>query len=411
MKPCFLRCFDVIIIKRIVKRIFSRIADLMEGAVIMIYEIRHFDTVLIRFSADSGAERNIRLIWVNDEKKGLIPLDLPELSADGVDTWIRHRTLPKNRAYVSNLLSTMGLSINRPLDVIRVSKGLSLNDCYWVVEEGFSGSFAQYNLYENRFSRVLGQIAFIGYGSSGAVVSSSPEFTTNGMLPKCWRRDHGVIRLYKGGTEGASNTGNEPYSEFYASAVAQLIGVNAVPYNLSKWKGKLCSTCELFTSKELSYVPVGRIVHTGGMAAVRAFYASLGEPFVRALHEMIVFDAVIFNTDRHFGNFGFLVNSRTNEIVAPAPLFDHGNALFNLAGQDALQSEQAMLQYARTLLPCVYDDFVEEAKKVITHEQKNELRKLLNVRLKRHSAYNLDKKRLTLIEKMIRLRAAELIGD
>ena len=81
---------------------------------------------------------------------------------------------------------------------------------------------------------------------------SSPEFTTNGMLPKCWRRVSGKVYLYKDGTEGASNTGFEPYSEFYAAQVAQAMGINAIPYNLSKWKGRLCSTCELFTSKDVS---------------------------------------------------------------------------------------------------------------------------------------------------------------
>ena len=54
-----------------------------------------------------------------------------------------------------------------------------------VVEEGFEGSFSQYNLYENRFGRVLGLIAFTGYGSSVRTsLASCPEFTTNGMLPK-----------------------------------------------------------------------------------------------------------------------------------------------------------------------------------------------------------------------------------
>ena len=79
---------------------------------------------------------------------------------------------------------------------------------------------------------------------------SSPEFTTNGMLPKCWRRVSGKVYLYKGGTEGASNTGFEAYSEFYAAQVAQAMGINAIPYNLSKWKGRLCSTCELFAGKD-----------------------------------------------------------------------------------------------------------------------------------------------------------------
>ena len=124
---------------------------------------------------------------------------------------------------------------------------------------------------------------------------------------------------------------------------------------------------------------------------------------------MIVLDALIFNTDRHFGNFGFLVDNRTNQIVAPAPLFDHGNALFNFAGQDDLSSDEALKAYADTLLPCVYDDFVASAKKVLTPAHKDGLRHLLNFKFKLHSHYNLPKHRLKLIEKQIRRRAKELL--
>lgn len=374
----------------------------------MNYEIRHFDTPVLRFSAEDGAESNLQVLWVT-ENKNLLPLDMASADKETVSAWLRHRTVPKNRAYVNSLLAAMGLSPNRQMDVIKASKGLSLNDCYWVVEEGFSGTFAKYNLYDNRFSRVLGLIAFTGYGSNQVSgMTSSPEFTTNGMLPKCWRREGG-IKLFKGGTEGASNTGNEPYSEFYAAEIAKLLGVNAIPYTLKLWKDRLCSVCDLFTSKELSFVPIGRIVKTGGMKAVKAFYAQQGEEFTRALNEMIIFDAVIFNTDRHYGNFGVLVDSKTNQIVAPAPLFDHGNALFSLAGMDALASNEGMTKYAKTLLPCVYDDFVAEAKAVMTHEDRNRLRSLLNIRLKRHSRYNLPPERLALIEKQISRRVRELL--
>lgn len=376
----------------------------------MNYTIRHFDTPLIRFSADSGAELNIEILWLNEEKKNLFPLDLTEVSANGIEAWLRHRTIPKNRAYVDIILSSMGLSSNRPMDVIRLSKGLSLNDCYWVTEEDFDGSFDAYNLYDNRFSRVLGQIAFTGYGSgSGATMTSSPEFTTNGMLPKCWRRESGVIRLYKGGTEGASNTGNEPYSEFYAAQIAKILGINAIDYNLCKWKERLCSTCELFTSKDVSFVPVGRIIRTGGFKAVKSFYTELGDEYVKSFNDMLVLDAVILNADRHYGNFGFLVDSHSNKIIAPSPLFDHGNSLLNFAAKDSLESINNLKKYADTVLPCVYDDFIGEAKAVLTHEQKNALRGLLDFRFKRHSRYNLKSERLTMLEKIIGMRAAELL--
>ena len=80
------------------------------------------------------------------------------------------------------------------MNVVAVSKGLSLNDSYWVVEENSNDTFEKTNLYDNRLSAVLASIAFTGYGSNiRSSLISSPEFTTNGMLPKCWRRIGGKL--------------------------------------------------------------------------------------------------------------------------------------------------------------------------------------------------------------------------
>lgn len=376
----------------------------------MIYELRHFDTPVLRFTATEDSNTpGIEIIWINEGCKNLLPLDLP-LSDEGVARWIKHRTIPKNRAYVHNFLSKCGLSLNRPMNIIKVSKGLSLNDCYWIVEDGFEGNFEKYNLYDNRFSKILALIAFTGYGSSVRTsLASCPEFTTNGMLPKCWRRIDGKIKLYKGGTSGGYNTGNEPYSEFYAAQIAEMLGMDAVSYNLSKWNGELCSTCELFTGKDYSFLPIGRLVKSGGMTAVRAYYEKLGENYVKALDDMLVFDAVVCNTDRHFGNFGFLIDNETNEIAGTAPLFDHGNSLFNYAGNDDLESVDNLNAYANTLFPCVYDDFIGAAKQVMTKKHREGLRRLMNFRFKRHSRYNLPAKRLKVIEKLIQKRVRILL--
>lgn len=384
----------------------------MDKGLRMNYELKHYDLSLVRFSATEDTNTpEIKILWANEDKKDLFPLDL-ELTDDGLAKWLKHRTIPKNRAYVHNFLSKCGLNINRPMTIIKVSKGLSLNDCYWVVEEGFEGAYDKFNLYDNRFSQVLALIAFTGYGSNiRASLASCPEFTTNGMLPKCWRRKDGKILLCKGSTSGASNTGNEPYSEYYAVQVAKILGVDAIEYGLSKWKGELCSTCELFTSKDYSFLPVGRMVTAGGMKAVREYYEKLGKKFVEALNDMLVFDAVIMNTDRHFGNFGFLVDSKTNKIVAPAPLFDHGNSLLNFAGRDDLESAEAFKAYADTLLPCVYDDFIGTAKSVLTQRHRDGLRKLLEFQFKKNPRYNLPDKRLKMLENMIQNRAKELLNS
>lgn len=376
----------------------------------MNYELKHFNTTLVRFSAtEDTAAPDINILWVNEECRDLLPLGM-ELNGSGIAKWLKQRTIPKNRAYVNSFLSKCGLHINRPMNIIRVSKGLSLNDCYWVVEEGFNGTFEKYNLYDNRFSQLLALIAFTGYGSSVRTsLASCPEFTTNGMLPKCWRRVNGTIRLYKGGTSGASNTGCEPYSEYYAAQIAEAMGINSVSYNLSKWKGELCSVCDLFTSKDYSYLPIGRMVTVGGMETVREYYQSLGKEYIDALNAMLVFDAVIFNTDRHFGNFGFMVNNKTNKITASAPLFDHGNALFNYAGRDDLETFAALEAYAATLMPCTYDDFTGTAKKALTPELREGVRHLLGFKFKKHPRYNLPDKRLKLMEQFVQKQARVLL--
>lgn len=378
----------------------------------MDYILKQFDIPLLRFSATTDtAEPEIEILWYDASQVDKLPLDL-ELTPESLSKWLRHRTIPKNRAYVHSLLAKCGLNLNRPMTIISVCKALSLNDCYWVAEDGDTSTFAKINLYDNPFSNVLAALAFTGYGSSiRSSLTSSPEFTTNGMLRKCWRRISGKIYLYKGGTEGASNTGFEPYSEFYAAQVAQAMGINAIPYGLSKWKGTLCSTCELFTSKDYAFLPVGRLVTRGGFKAVTEYYQQLGPTYLTALGDMVILDALICNVDRHFGNFGFLIDNKTNQILSPAPLFDHGNSLFSLAGQDAWESDTALDEYIRTLQPSVYDDFIGTAKAWMTPGHREQLRHMLQFRFKKHSRYNLPDKRLQMIEKQIQKRARLLLTE
>ena len=160
----------------------------------MNYILKQFDEPLVKFSATTDtSEPEIQILWTREEKAALLPLDLT-LTPEGVSRWLRRRTIPKNRAYVHSLLAKCGLNLNRPLGIISVCKGLSLNDCYWVVEDGDTASFDKVNLYDNPFSNVLAELAFTGYGSSvRASLLSSPEFTTNGMLRNCWRRIGGKV--------------------------------------------------------------------------------------------------------------------------------------------------------------------------------------------------------------------------
>ena len=67
--------------------------------------------------------------------------------------------------------------------------------------------------------------------------------------------------------------------------------------------------------KRQAYIPIGRIVRTGGIAACLAYYDKLGPEFSEQIRSMLVFDALIYNEDRHFGNFGVLRDNHSGNII------------------------------------------------------------------------------------------------
>lgn len=373
------------------------------------YSLRLYDEELLTFSLEENGLEGLKvnIISVNDAKKELLPIDL-ELTDKSVLKWLEHRVIPKNRAFVDEILKTLCLSVNDTKGIIDVCKGLSLNDSFWVVPEGFDGKFADYNLYENRFSEALSLVAYTGVGGSHEAFSTSPELTTNGMLRKAWRFiENDGIYLYKGGTEGAANTGNEPFSEYYASQIAEKMGLNAVHYDIENWKGILASKCKLFTDINTAYIPVGRIVKEGGIKACIDFYDSLGAEFSEQIRSMLVFDALIYNEDRHFGNFGVLRDNLSGKIIAPAPIFDNGISLFNFAMPNDFND---IATYAKTRSNPYRVSFESICREVMGAKQKAQLRRLIGFKFKRHPSLNLPEERLQVIEKYINIRASELLS-
>lgn len=375
----------------------------------MIFELRQYDTVLLVFSYEReklGAEE-CRIIEVKQDAKCLLPMDLG-MTDIGLMKWLSRRVIPQNRTYVNNLLSKFGLAPNDTIGIISICYGLSLNDSYWILPEGANADYAGVNLYHNNISKALSLVAYTGHGDSKVRgFTSSPEFTTGGMLKKGWRRSAGVLQLYKGGTFGAANAGMEPYSEYYAAQIARAMNVKHIEYNLAMWKKELCSTCDIFTDIDHSYMPIGRIVREGGIKAVAKYYKELGESYYNEFVDMLVFDAVIFNEDRHFGNFGLLVDNKTNKVVATAPIFDNGISLFNYA----MDSDIANLTtYAKTRYTAYGDTFEDVVREFISDRQREKLRKLLQFKFEKHTSYNMSAKRLKIIQNFIQERIRYLLS-
>ncbi|MDR1158618.1 MAG: XRE family transcriptional regulator [Oscillospiraceae bacterium] len=388
------------------------------------YELRLYDAPLFSFELSSAAVGYSVKITTVGEPRNLLPLDM-ELTGEGVLKWLNRRTIPKNRAYVHNILNTMGLSLRDVKGIIDVCKGLSLNDSYWVVPAGFDRKYAEYNLYENRFSEVLALTALTGESlgeEKARMIRTSPEFTTAGMLPKAWRYRNGRIILFKGGVwrqYASALDPLEPYSEYYAAQIADAMGLSPVKYGLSRWKGVLGCTCELFTDINTAYIPMASVVrrqHHDKDTDSSRYYSICGEWFRAFDREngtclfdyfasTLVFDSLILNEDRHLGNFGVLRDNHSGEIVGNAPIFDNGVSLFNYS---SIQELRKLDTHRQAYANYFGQPFDSQAREFGGDLQREQLSRLSDFKFKRHSRYNWDAERMEIIQTYIRQRAGQL---
>ena len=300
------------------------------------YELRLFDRTLAEFSlADGAFGPQVELTDFDDTAMHLMPCGLAP-NADSLWRWLEVRSIPANRKNAQRLCHELGFRFGDLEALYKVSLGLSLTDSYWIVPRGFAGTFDEYNLFDNPFSEAIGALAVTGEAREVALRGNTPELTTDGSLRKGWRIMGGRRMLYKGAGDGMDP--GEPISEYVASLIARDLGLTAVKYGLDSWEGEMCSTCPCFTRKDVSYVPFAVATGARNLAEVLAWCSAKGSLHVEAICDMLTFDALVCNTDRHLTNFGVLRDNATGRFIGLAPIFDNGRALFpNIAENDTAQ--------------------------------------------------------------------------
>ena len=91
-----------------------------------LYELRLYDTPLLEFKLEErGVSLTAKITTVPDEQQHLLPLDL-QLTDEGVLSWLRHRVIPKNRAFVEEILKTLGLSVGNTKGITSVCCGITI---------------------------------------------------------------------------------------------------------------------------------------------------------------------------------------------------------------------------------------------------------------------------------------------
>ncbi len=383
-----------------------------------IYCVKHFNNILLEFyfSKEILELNTVHITKINHEYEYLLPKYLNNNLNDlSLKKWLKSRSIPSKRMNMKEMTKKLNINMNNVQELLNYSKGLSLNDCYWICKKDEDIKFDDVNLYDNSFSKDISLLAFNDKNARNLLIDKheySPEFTTNGILPKCWQIIDDQRVLYKGNNRQKL----EVFSEYYASQIAEILGFNHVSYDLEEFKDTIASTCPLFTSKDIGFVPIVYFIESNSIGEVNELLKKLSKEnaqIYRDFQNMILFDALIYNTDRHFGNFGFLIDNKTMKIKGFAPIFDNGSRLFSsLTIGDFLEinSMTGLNNYAKEKLNSFYGiSFDVLVQNICSKDMINDLKKLNNFHLKSYDKYNLSDIRVEINEDFINKRALELI--
>lgn len=265
--------------------------------------------------------------------------------------WWQGRAIPASRDGLKQILQTYGIETTTKLAAR--SLGLSLSDQYWLKPAGSDIEWQDVNFFTNDFSSDLGD-AFFSRGSSKPNINPlTPDASSNGWLKKKWTIIDGRRYLAKAGSVPLLQ---QPYNEVAASQIMQGLGIEHVEYKLLIEDGRPLSLCKNFVDTETEFVPANLIRSVLPKSKNDNEYThfvkcaeKLEIPNVKEhLDNLLTIDFLIENTDRHYGNFGFIRNVNTLKFTGPAPVFDSGTSLWCEALNTEIGSWQKVMPFKET---------------------------------------------------------------
>lgn len=268
-----------------------------------------------------------------------------------LNSWWQGRAIPARRDGLKQILQAYDIETTTKLSAR--SLGLSLSDQYWIKPAGSDIEWQDVNFFTNEFSNDLGN-AFFSRGSSKPNISPmTPDASSNGWLKKKWTIINGERYLAKAGSVPLLQ---QPYNEVAASQIMQLLGIEHVEYRLVIEEDRPLCLCKNFVDTETEFVPANLIrnvlpkskndnEYTHFLKCAENLQISNAKEYINSL---MTIDFLIENTDRHYGNFGFIRNVNTLKFVGAAPVFDSGTSFWCEALNSEIGSWQKVMPFKET---------------------------------------------------------------
>lgn len=239
-------------------------------------------------------------------------------------SWCASRLIPRDRTYAKEILNSIGASqsvTDRERAQIALSYHcLSLLDVFWVKEENETVRFEDIDLYTHSLSNALVDIALRGHQM--AVTNAhllANDLSTGGCYPKAWVRKEEGFYLYKAGGQDAVER------EVLASKICRCFDCHQVLYEQGMFENEPLSISKIMTSQRYSLVTYAAY----DVYCTNHDWNTLDkilELDAHGYYMMNILDYLVGNTDRHWGNWGLLVDNETNRPIRLHDLMDFNRA-------------------------------------------------------------------------------------
>ena len=315
------------------------------------YLIMHQDTTVATINSDGLC----RILAPDFMPYNLYLEDSDDISIrvenlDNFNYWCSSRVLPLDRVYAKEILNAIGAGQGiTDRDRARIAltyRCVTLTDVFWVKRPDERITFSEINLYNHSLSDAFVEVSLFGKAPTAqnmellTSMDSAGDTSTQGAVPKAWIRRDGVFYLLKDGGERDVN------AELLASRIARCFAVDQVLYEPATYNRQAVTRSRLITSPEYSIVPMEYVdVYAANHDTDRSSLIRVHDPY--GFHMMNIVDYLVGNIDRHWGNWGFLIDNRTNLPVKLYPLMDFNKSFLaydRLEGTRCLTMDNAMSQ-------------------------------------------------------------------
>ena len=291
----------------------------------IVYHVMHMEKCVAQVSTAGECK-----VYLED----FMPYDLVLEESDDFDDrinnvtnfyyWCASRMLTLDRTYAKEILNSIGASqsvTDRERAQIALSYHcLSLLDVFWVKGEKENILFEDINLYTHSLSNALVDIALRGHQMTVTNAHLlANDLSTGGCYPKAWVRREDGFYLYKDGGQDAVER------EVLASKICRCFDCHQVLYEQGIFENEPVSISKIMTSQQYSLVTYAAY----DVYCTNHDWNTLDkilELDAQGYYMMNILDYLVGNTDRHWENWGLLVDNETNQPIRLHDLMDFNRA-------------------------------------------------------------------------------------